>query len=136
MECKSLLDRIDILYPTYVNVWEDVCNIESPTSCKVGVDAVGNYFVSMAEERGWKVETLKQQVAGNAICITLNSNAAENPVTFSAHLDTVHPIGAFGNKPVHQDEAYIYGPGTADCKGGAVAAFMAMDALVNYNEEI
>ena len=129
MECKSLLDRIDILYPSYVNIWEDVCNIESPTSYKAGVDAVGNYFVSMAEARGWKVEILTQQVAGNAVCITLNPDTTENPVTLSAHIDTVHPVGAFGSKPVHRDETYIYGPGTTDCKGGAVAAFLAMDAL-------
>lgn len=129
MECKAILERIDALYHQYLDVWEDVCTIESPTSCKTGVDAVGNYFIDMANQRGWQVEVDLQEIAGNAVCITLNADAPGKPVTLSAHLDTVHPVGLFGDKPVYRDETYIYGPGTADCKGGAVAAFLAMDAL-------
>jgi len=41
----------------------------------------------------------------------------------------VHPVGSFGTPAVRRDEKRMYGPGVMDCKGGVVAAFMAMDAL-------
>lgn len=53
----------------------------------------------------------------------------KSPVALSGHMDTVHPVGSFGAPAVRMDEEKIYGPGVTDCKGGIVAAFMAMDAL-------
>lgn len=35
----------------------------------------------------------------------------------------------FGTPAVHKDEEKNYGPGVLDCKGGLVAAFMAMEVL-------
>lgn len=129
MECATLFQNIDNLYETYLKIWEDVCRIESPTDCKEGVDAVGDYVVALAEKHGWKVETLPQKVSGDAICITMNPEAKAQPITLSGHMDTVHPVGLFGETIVTKDEKYIYGPGVADCKGGIVAGFLAMEAL-------
>ncbi len=133
---KAVFEKIDELFPKYVKVWEDVCNIESPTNCKEGVDKVCKYFTDMAEERGWDIEISKQEVAGNAACITINSNAKEPHVCLSGHMDTVHPIGFFGYLPVKLQGDKIYGPGVIDCKGGCVSAFLAMDALwqCGYNK--
>ncbi|MGN1048436.1 MAG: M20/M25/M40 family metallo-hydrolase, partial [Eubacteriales bacterium] len=65
----------------------------------------------------------------DVVCITMNPEAAACPITFSGHMDTVHPIGAFGSPAVRRDKEKIYGPGVIDCKGGIAAAFLAMDAL-------
>ena len=129
MKCELLFKKIDELSEKYIDVLEEVCNIESPTSFKEGVDAVGNYFVDFAEKRGWKVEIFEQPVSGNVVCITLNPDAEGNPVSLSGHMDTVHPVGSFGNPAVRRDENNMYGPGVMDCKGGTVAALLAMDAL-------
>ncbi len=129
MICKKLFDTIDKLENKYLDILEDVCNIESPTDCKEGVDAVGNYFIKMASEKNWKIEIEEQKISGNAICITLNPDSSEPPLTVSGHIDTVHPIGSFGTPAVRRDDKNMYGPGVMDCKGGVVAAFMAMDAL-------
>lgn len=129
MKCTELFNAIDELYKDYVAVWKDVCNIESPTEYKSGVDAVGNYFAKMAEQRKWKVEVFNQPIVGNVVCITMNSDIDTQAVTLSGHIDTVHSVGSFGTHPVSCDEKNIYGPGVMDCKGGAVAAFLAMDAL-------
>lgn len=126
---EKLLNQIDTLYPEYVRVWEDVCNIESPTKYKAGVDAVGEYFIKMAKERGWDVDVHEEAVSGNAVCITMNKDAKGQPVCLSGHIDTVHPVGLFGTPAVHLDNEKIYGPGTTDCKGGVVVGFLAMDAL-------
>ena len=129
MDHNALFEEIDRLYPRYVRIAEDVCNIDSPTNYKEGVDAVGNYFIDMARKRGWEIDVCEQDVAGNAVCITMNPNAKNAPVVLSGHIDTVHPIDAFTKPNVHCDERNMYGPGTMDCKGGVVASFLAMEAL-------
>lgn len=129
MNCEKIFAEIDALNDSYLQVWEDVCNIESPTKYKAGVDAVGSYFADMAKERGWLVEILEQPVSGNVVCITMNPNAPGKPLSLSGHMDTVHAVGSFGTPAVRRDGEKIYGPGVTDCKGGIVAGFFAMDAL-------
>ena len=129
MDCQKLFSVIDTLSEEYFAILEDVCNLESPTADKAGVDKVGAYFVEMARKRGWKVESLPLETAGDPICITLNPEANARPVTFSGHIDTVHPVGLFGYPPARREGDKLYGPGALDCKGGVVASFLAMDAL-------
>ena len=129
MNTKDLFDQIDNLYEEYLEVWADVTAIESPSACKEGVDAVGQYMIDRAVKKGWKVEVCRQEISGNAICITMNSDVDAAPVALSGHMDTVHPVGSYGPNPVHQDEENIYGPGVLDCKSGITAGFMIMDAL-------
>lgn len=124
-----IFNRVDELYPEYVKMWEDVCNIESPTAYKAGVDAVGGYFSDAARARGWEVEYFRHNLSGDVVCITMNPGAKGKPITLSGHMDTVHPLGLFGNPPVKIEGDKIYGPGVADCKGGIVVGFLAMDAL-------
>ena len=129
MKCTEMFNTVDSLNQEYIKVWEDVCNIESPTKHKAGVDACGEYFAEMARARGWKVEYFRQPVSGDVVDITFNPDATEKPIIFSAHLDTVHPVGSFGNPAVKIEGEKMYGPGVCDCKGGAVAAMLAMEAL-------
>ena len=64
MNCEKIFAEIDALNDSYIQIWEDVCNIESPTKYKAGVDAVGSYFADMARERGWLVEKGREEVRG------------------------------------------------------------------------
>lgn len=129
MQCRELFREIEGLEQEFLQVWVDVTKIESPTKDKAGVDAVGNYLIQKAKEYGFSVEIARQEVSGDAICITMNGDRKERPICFSGHIDTVHEIGSFPSPVVHCDEEWIYGPGVADCKGGVVASFLAMAAL-------
>ena len=129
---KNLFNEIEKLKEKYIGIWEEVCNIESPTKDKAGVDKVGEYFIALAKAQGWEVEIFKQPVAGDVVCITMNAGASLPPVSLSGHIDTVHPHGTFGYPPVRKDAEKIYGPGVFDCKGGVVAGFLAMEALKNF----
>ena len=129
MDYSQVFSLIDEMNSRYCDIWENVCNIESPTDCKEGVDAVGKVFIQLAEQYKMHTEVMEHDVAGNAICITLNPDAQGRPVVFSGHTDTVHPIGLFGSPAVRRDETCIYGPGVMDCKGGVVASMMALEAL-------
>lgn len=115
----------------YVEFWREVCETESPTDDKAGVDAAGRLFSDRARERGWQVERHAEAACGDVVVITMNKEAKAAPVVFSGHLDTVHPKGLFGYPAVKIEDGKIYGPGTADCKGGVVAALMAMAALAD-----
>lgn len=122
----SLLEQLESEYVTF---WADICNIESPSDCKQGVDEVGAYLSRWAENRGFKVERHAEEVSGDVIAITMNENAEGRPIILSGHLDTVQPVGSFGYPAVKISDGIIYGPGVCDCKGGIVAAAYAMDAL-------
>ena len=128
---EKLFQTVDRLNDQFVKIWEDICNIESPTHYKAGVDAVGEYFIRHANERGWKVEVFEQERAGNVLTITMNPDAKAAPLAISGHMDTVHEVGSFGNPPVriNKEADRIYGPGVSDCKGGIVTGFLAMEAL-------
>ena len=82
MDREKLFQVIDSLNPEYVGMWEDVCNLESPTEDKPGVDAVGECFMARAREKGWQVEVNPQEKAGNPVCIVMNPDAAGQRNTF------------------------------------------------------
>ena len=129
MNHNEVFSKIDSLYGRYLDILREVCEIESPTDHKVGVDAVGRYFLDFAASRGWETDIHREALSGDAIAITMNPNAPGAPVSLSGHMDTVHPVGSFGDTPVRRDEECTFGPGTVDCKGGLIAALLAMDAL-------
>lgn len=129
MVCDKLFEVLGQLEEEYIGFWADVCNMESPTADKQAVDAVSAYFADKAAAKGWKCEWHREDRSGDVLCITLNPDATGAPVSFSGHIDTVHPIGSFGSPAVRIEDGIMYGPGVVDCKGGVVAGFMAMDAL-------
>ncbi len=129
--CDMVFDEIDRLEDKYIDFWKCICSIESPTDYKEGLDNVGLEIVRKAQECGFETEIISQDKAGDLVKITLNNNSQLKPIILSAHIDTVHPVGSFGNPPVRVDSEKIYGPGVADDKGGAAAAIYAMEALKN-----
>jgi len=131
MNFEKVFQEIDSLNEKYIEFWKNVCDIESPTMDKVGVDAVGSYFEKRAAALGWKVERFSQPVSGDVLTFTMNADSDAAPVILSGHIDTVHPKGLFGYPPTRIEGDRIYGPGVTDCKGGLVGGFMAMEALKN-----
>lgn len=126
---KEIFKKIDKLSEEFVNVWEDICNIESPSDFKEGVDNVGKYFINIAKENAWNIKVFTQEKFGDVVTITMNPDAKKPVVTLSGHMDTVHPIGLFGTPAAHREGDKLFGPGAMDCKGGIVAGFLAMSAL-------
>ena len=126
---STLFNKIDELEPIGRQFLMDICNIESPTKYKAGVDAVGNRIAAEAQARGWRVERQAQPVSGDCICITMNPDAPGAPIALSGHMDTVHEVGLFGSPAVRVEGDKIHGPGVMDCKGGIAGAYLAMIAL-------
>lgn len=131
MEHTELFAEIRRLEEKYLPMWQEICEIESPTSCKSGVDAVADYCIAKARALGWEVVRGHEDVSGDPVCITMNGGVDAAPICLSAHMDTVHPVGTFGQPAVRTEGDKIYGPGVHDCKGNIVAALMTMEALQN-----
>ncbi|MBQ9838400.1 MAG: M20/M25/M40 family metallo-hydrolase [Oscillospiraceae bacterium] len=126
---EKLFTTVDTLTEEYLQVWEDLCNIESPSAFKEGVDAVGRYCADIARKKGWQVDVFHHDVSGDAVCITMNPEVDAAPLAVSGHMDTVHPVGSFGTPTVWRDDEKIYGPGTLDCKSGVVLGLFVLDVL-------
>ncbi len=128
-DIKKAFSAADKSEKDFIDFWRDLCMIESPTNYKEGVDRAVDYVKSKALQKGFDVKEQIESISGSPICITMNKDAKGVPIAFSGHIDTVHPVGSFGEDIVRFDEENIYGPGVFDCKGGIVAAFYAMSAL-------
>lgn len=129
MDMEALFEIIEAKKEEYLKFLKEIAEIESPTTYKEGVDAVGEYFIAKAKAKGWKTEIFPQETAGNVVVITMNSESEERPFCLSGHIDTVHPLGIFGEPCVKIEGNRMTGPGVCDCKGGCVNAFWVMDAL-------
>ena len=126
---KKLKETLDKIENKYIRIWEDICNIESPTWDKAGVDAVGEYCANVGRALGYDIEIKEIKAAGNVVIITMNHNAKERPFCISGHMDTVHEKGSFGTPAARICDGKLYAPGALDCKGGIVAGLYAMEAM-------
>ncbi len=128
---QKVFEKIEELNNEFVDMWEDVCKIESPSNYKAGVDEVGEYFINFAKNNSWDIEVFEQEKFGNAVCVVMNPTSTNGLVTVSGHMDTVHPVGLFKPPVTYRDGDKLHGPGAVDCKGGIVAGFLAMKALAD-----
>ena len=78
---KEVFEKIADLNNEYIKIWEDVLNIESPSSYKEGVDEVGKYFIRLAEKNGWQTEVFPQEKFGDVVAITMNPEAEGKSVS-------------------------------------------------------
>ncbi len=131
MNGERLFCQIDLLEEKFIKFLQNICNIESPTDFKDGLDQVGNFIADEVKNDGFEVEIIPQEKAGNLVKVTLNNGSSLKPIILSAHIDTVHPVGRFGSPAVRIENDIMYGPGVLDDKGGAAAALYAMAALKN-----
>ena len=129
MNCDRIFKELEALFPEYMDILEQACLFESPTADKAGVDAASYYIAEVAKKKGFDIEVFPQPVSGDVIGILMNGDVASRQLVYSGHTDTVHPKGLFPAPVVRREGDRMYGPGTLDCKGGVVAALMAMDAL-------
>ena len=126
---ERVFARIEALTPEYEGLWEQVCSFETPSDNKTALDEQTRFLAAFAREHGFSVTEYPFPRAGD--CLTAETRAGEAPrIALLAHLDTVHPVGSFGQPPVRREGDTLYGPGVIDCKGGACVALMAAQALM------
>lgn len=114
----------------YINFLCDICNMETPTAEKSRIDKMVDYIESFAKNEGYCVERIPFEKAGDCLLITLAGDNTKSPALLMAHMDTVHPVGLFGEGDfIKIKDDIIYGPGVQDCKGGIATALYCLERL-------
>ena len=132
-----ILAYIDEHESEMLRLWKQLTEIESPSDYKPGVDRVGAVIADYCRNvLGYHVRFQEDEAYGNCLAAcSCPFEEYENGIVFSAHMDTVHPLGSF-DPLFREDGEYFYGPGVGDCKGGIIMSLLTAAALkaAGYND--
>ena len=108
---------------------------ESPSDCKVAVDACVAIAVEEIRRRGGKVKLHRQRGYGDIIEARFGPRKRKDakPVLLLGHLDTVWPVGTLRTMPCRVAEGRLWGPGNLDMKAGVAMALTAVEMLTEAN---
>lgn len=110
----------------------ELASIESPSSCKEGVDLVCERIKEFCDKLEMHTKIYQYEKAGNSFTAVMNENSDKKKIALMGHMDTVHPIGSFETPIIKKDAEFIYGPGVYDCKGGLVIAMFVCKTLHKF----
>jgi len=102
---------------------QKLIEINSYTGNKTGVDRSGALFASWMEELGFACDRHRREKIGDHFHF-ISPKKSGRKLLLLGHLDTVFPPGSF--EIFKEDEAWIYGPGVCDMKGGNYVALVAL----------
>ena len=103
-----------------------IVEINSWTGNKQGVDENGEIFTQWMQDLGYEVTVHQRETIGNHLHFTSPKKEGKK-LLLLGHLDTVFPSGTF--ETFSQDDAWIYGAGVCDMKGGNYVALQALRAV-------
>ncbi|MDE2776121.1 MAG: M20 family metallopeptidase [Chloroflexota bacterium] len=101
--------------------------LESPTTNKAAVDALGAALAAELRRLGAAVEVIPKDAVGDVL--QARWNAGEGGIVIMSHMDTVWDVGTVAGRPTRVDGDRLYGVGAMDMKGGIVIALWALRAL-------
>jgi len=106
-----------------------IIEINSWTKNKEGVDRNGEIFAEWMQNIGYKQEVYAREAIGNHLHFKSTYKEGKK-LLLLGHLDTVFPPNTF--EDFKEDDAWIYGPGVCDMKGGN---FVALEALRHIHKK-
>lgn len=101
--------------------------LESPTTEKSLVDALGAWVAARAQAAGLRVQRFPQTDAGDHWLASLGDG--DGGILVLHHLDTVYPAGTLADRPWRIDGPRLFAPGVLDMKGGIAVSLGAVDGL-------
>ncbi|MBN1200949.1 MAG: M20 family metallopeptidase [Anaerolineae bacterium] len=117
-----------------IDLLEQLVRMESPTSSKAHVDALGDHVAGLCRALGAEIEQIPQPDVGDIRLAKWHPDAPGKPVLVLCHLDTVWPVGTLDTMPLRREGDLLYGPGALDMKGGVVIALEAIRGLIDRGE--
>lgn len=128
----QLQDYLTQNLPSYLEMLRQMVVINSFTANPAGVDKLGRLTAEMFAPLGFIAETIPSvdPEFGHHLVLTRPGQSGRK-IGLVSHLDTVFPPDEEIRNDFHWREEgdRIYGPGTADIKGGTVLVYMMLDAL-------
>ena len=126
MEYFGVSKCIDDLAPKYLEFLKNICDIESNSHNKNGINKVADFIIDYESQNGYFTERVSFDNAGDCICIDYICDSQKPLFVFSAHMDTALDATDITTEI---DEEFIYGIGACDCKGGIAVALLTMAAF-------
>ncbi len=105
--------------------------VDCGTHTPAGVNRIADRCVSRFSEMGFEVERRRQDgepALGD--CLIGRRDGAGPRVLLIGHMDTVFDKGTADRRPYRVEGDRAFGPGVSDMKGGLLAGFLAVGALV------
>ncbi|MER2236765.1 MAG: M20 family metallopeptidase [Psychrobacillus sp.] len=112
---------------------EKLVNIDSGSTCKTGVDKIGEILIDEYKQMDLSIEIKENEEFGNNIVIK-HKEALKPEILLIAHMDTVFPIGTAAERPFTIKDGLAFGPGVADMKASQVTLLYAMKYLYEKND--
>src|SRR5258708_2602703 len=104
--------------------------MESPTTDKTAVDAVGALVAGELRQLGGAVTIHETAEAGNQVFGRWDpSGRDEIGILVLCHMDTVYSLGTLARQPCRQVDGRLMGPGTMDMKGSIAMLLTALRAF-------
>jgi len=108
----------------YINDLKRVVEVNSYTKNRDGVNIVGEIFDEWLTELGFKLVLHKRDSIGNHRHYKSPYKKNFPKLLLLGHIDTVFPPGKF--EYFIEDDAWVYGPGVCDMKGGNIVLLEAL----------
>ena len=112
---------------------QHIVELESFSSDKASLDALGAYIKDRLEDLGARVEVVPQTDAGDHLLAEFGEGSDQQLIL--CHMDTVWPGGTIQQRPFRVESGLAYGPGILDMKAGIAIALHALRALKTLNRE-
>lgn len=128
---QDICDYIDSRENSMMQLWEQMVRIESPSADTAEVNRLAAHLDTYLDAMGlWRKKVAFVEAGSSLVAQT---EEGELPaVALMAHMDTVHPVGRFGEDAFRRDGDKIYGPGVYDCKGGIAVAILVISTLQRF----
>ena len=112
----------------YLRDLQELCEINSYTKNKSGVDQVGLLMQKWLEKIGFETIRYQREYIGDHL-LFVSQKTDGKKILLLGHNDTVFPMGVFDD--FRQNDEWVFGPGVCDMKGGNVVALEALREIHN-----
>ncbi len=131
VDLRAARTRAREMRDEYLRDLARIVSIDSHSSDKAGVNAVGAIVRGWLEAAGGTVETFPQTERGDHIRATWHGAPDAPTIVLVGHIDTVFPAGTVAERPftIHASDARATGPGVSDMKSGVLAGIYALRIL-------
>jgi len=127
---QALWDAAQAALPEVLKTITDLVQIDSGSNDANGLSQIANVLDDQLLVRGFTTQrhTSVADVFADTVVGTRKGNGTQN-VLLMAHMDTVYAPGILQSQPIRREGNQLYGPGTADAKGGIALILHAIDLL-------
>lgn len=125
---KDAFSYIDTQEEAMKRLYHNLVRMESPSADREALEKIAEHLDTYCDALGMGREIYHFEKAGPTFT-AWTSPGKLAPIALIGHIDTVHPVGSFGENPFLVKDNLVYGPGCYDMKGGDVIMLYALRAL-------